>query len=169
MLSIWLACDSASVRRYYMWYRCMYILLKKEKLRTGDPCAYLTYFLRSFQAVVQKRGSERHFSKKRQELGLGNSKLARFTQYSLRDMELNLERTLKLYKWVFKTLLVWPVLMNKPHVKGKKYQTLANWTSQFSNCAMNILCSQSNGKRYTWCFLSRVLRNLGLIVKLKEI
>lgn len=74
------------------------ILFKKEKLRTGDPCAYPTYFLRSFQAVVQKRGSERHFSKKRQEVGLGNSKLARFTQYSLREMGLNLERTLKLYK-----------------------------------------------------------------------
>lgn len=128
-----------------------------------------SYFLRSFQAVVQERGSERHFSKKRQEVGLGNSRLARFTQYRLREMGLNLERTLKLYKWVFKTLLVWPVLMNKPHVKGKKDQTLANWTSQFSNCAMNILCSHSNGKRYTWYFLSRVLRNLGLIVKLKEI
>lgn len=108
--------------------RCLCHPPQAGKLRTGDPCACPAYFLRRFQAVVQERGSERHFSKKRQELGFGNSELARFTQCSLKEMELNLERTLKLYKWVFKTLVIWPMLMNKPHVKGKKYQTLANRT-----------------------------------------
>lgn len=98
ILSIWLAYEVPGVRRYYVW--CRYTGTPPQEGRRSNGLHAFRVEDEGWslctpswlpKAVVQERGSELYFSKKRQELDFGNSKLARFTKASLRRMGLNIE------------------------------------------------------------------------------